>query len=181
MVARLQPSLGRLAASLDAVLRPELRAHLDRYTAQMTALGAPADIVAALVRIEALDGAVGVGLLASDLGTDEATTASAYTALGEAMGLDWAKGAAATLDPSDPWERLLQAGLVRDFEQLRLDLLRRIVSPGADPALVVRDWLAAHAGAVARVAGPVARARSGGVVTTAMLAHLASQARVVLG
>ncbi len=181
LVARLQPSLGRLAGSLDAVLRPELRAHLDRYTANLTALGAPADIVAALNRIEALDGAVGVGLLASDLGSDEATTAAAYTMLGEATGLDWAKGAAASLDPSDPWERLLQAGLVRDFEQLRLDLLRRIVTRGSDPAAVVADWLKDHADAVARIAGPVARARSGGVVTTAMLAHLASQARVVLG
>jgi hypothetical protein len=34
---------------------------------------------------------------------------------------------------------------------------------------------------VLRVAGPVARARSGGAITTAMLAHLASQARGVLG
>ena len=181
LVAQLQPCLGRLTESLDTVLRPELRAHLDRYAADLAAMGAPEAITATLVRIEALDGAVGVGLLASDLGIDEAATAAAYTALGETTGLDWAKGAAAGLDPSDPWERLLQAGLVRDFEQLRLDLLRRIVPRGGDPVAAVNDWLVARAAAVARVAGPVARARSGGTVTTAMLAHLASQARVVLG
>ena len=126
-------------------------------------------------------GAVGVGLLASDLGIDEAAAASAYTTLGQATGLDWAKGAAAGLEPTDPWERLLKAGLERDFEQLRLDLMRRIVAIGGDPGQAVADWLAAHGDRVARIAGPVARARSGGVVTTPMLAHLASQARVVLG
>ena len=149
--------------------------------ATLAARGAPADITADLVRIQALDGAVGVGLLASDLGIDEAAAASAYTTLGQATGLDWAKGAAAGLEPTDPWERLLKAGLERDFEQLRLDLMRRIVAIGGDPGQAVADWLAAHGDRVARIAGPVARARSGGVVTTPMLAHLASQARVVLG
>ncbi len=181
VVGRLKPGLARLSAELDSVLRPEPRAQIDRYAARLTALGAPAPIVAALGRIEALDGAVGVGLLASDLGASEAAIAAGYTALGEATGLDWAKGAAANLDPDDPWERLLQAGLVRDFEQLRLDLMRRIVAPGQDPAAAVAVWLAANESLVARVAGPVARARAGGGITTAMLAHLASQARVVLG
>ena len=106
----------------------------------------------------------------------EAAIASAYTGLGEATGLDWAKGATAGLTPADPWERLLQAGLVRDFEALRLDLLRRIVPPGGDPTAAVAAWEASNADRLHRIAGPIARARSGGPVTTAMLAHLASQA-----
>jgi glutamate dehydrogenase len=180
LVARLQPGLARLSDGLDGILRPEPRAQLDRLAASLAGLGAPADIAAALVRIEALDGAIGVGLLSLDIGAAEAATAAAYTLLGEATGLDWAKGAAATLDPADPWERLLKAGLVRDFEQFRLDLLRRIVPVGADPAAAVGDWLAGNAALVSRIAAPVARARAGGVVTTAMLAHLAGQARTVL-
>ena len=180
VVARLKPGVDRLGDGIDGILRPEPRAQLDRYRARLAALGAPADIAAMLVRIEALDGAIGVGLLASELGAGEADTAAAYTALGEATGLDWAKGAAAGLDPSDPWERLLKAGLVRDFEQLRLDLMRRVVTPGGDPGSAVAAWLDSHAALVGRIAKPVARARSGGVVTTAMLAHLASQARSVL-
>ena len=130
--------------------------------------------------IDALDGVVGVGLLAADLGIDAAATATAYTRLGEALGLDWAKGAAAGLAPSDPWERLLQAGLVRDFEQLRLDLMRDIVPAGGDPVAAGDAWLAGNPARVARVAEPVARARHGGSVSTAMLAHLSSQARAVL-
>jgi glutamate dehydrogenase len=180
VVTRLKPGLGRLAAGLDGVLRPEPRDQIDRYAAALDAKGAPTDITARLTAIEALDGAIAIGLLAADLGLGEATIAAAYTALGDATGLDWAKGAAATLDPADPWERLLKAGLVRDFEQLRVDLLRRIIAPGSDPAAAVADWLATHADPVARIATPVARARAGGGVTTAMLAHLAGQARVAL-
>jgi glutamate dehydrogenase len=180
LVARLKPGLGRLGGALDSLLRAEPRAQLDRFAARLTALGAPADIASALVGIEALDGAIGVGLLANDTGCSETALATAYTALGEATGLDWAKGAAAALAPADPWERLLKAGLVREFESLRLDHLRRITPAGGDPVAAVAAWLAAHGAEVARVAGPVARARAGGGVTTAMLAHLAGQARAVL-
>ncbi len=181
LVARLQPALGRLAAALDRVLRPEPRAQIDRYAQALTARGSPATITARLVAIEALDGGVGVGLMAGDLDLDEAASAAAYTRLGEATGLDWARGAATTLDPADPWERLLQAGLVREFEQLRLDLMRRIVPAGGDPEAAVAAWTAANPELLGRIATPVARARSGGMVTTAMLAHLASTARAVLG
>ncbi len=181
IVARLRPGIERLAASLDTVLRPEPRAQIDRYRARLAVLGAPDAIIEPLVRIESLDGAVGVSLLARDIGADEAATAAAYTTLGEATGLDWAKGAAAGLDPTDPWERLLKAGLVRDFEALRLDMMHRIAGKDGDPGTAVAAWIAGNGGRVSRIAGQVSRARTGGVVTTAMLAHLASQARVVLG
>ena len=180
LVARLKPALTGLGANIDGLLRPEPRAQLERFAARLAALGAPEAITQTLVRIEALDGAVGVGLLASDTGSSEAATAAAYTALGEATGLDWAKGAAAALNPADPWERLLKAGLVRDFEALRLDLLRRIAPAGTDPSVAVADWLTTNADRLTRIAGPVARARASGGVTTAMLAHLAGQARAVL-
>lgn len=181
IVARLRPGIDKLGTRVFDLLRPEPRAQIEAARLRLTTLGAPAEVADRLLRINALDGAVGVGLLAADLGLDAASTAAAYTRLGEALGLDWAKGAAAALTPADPWERLLQAGLVRDFEHLRLDLMRRVVGTGADPLVSVDDWLAAEPDRVLRIAGPVARARSGGAVTTAMLAHLANQARGVLG
>jgi glutamate dehydrogenase len=181
LVDRLKPGLLRLGQQLDSVIRPEPRAQLDRYAARLAAMDTPPDIAAMLVRIEALTGAIGVGLLSSELGTDEAVMAAAYSALGEATGLDWAKGAAFGLEPADPWERLLKAGLVQDFDRLRLGLLRRITPAGGDPQAAVAGWLAANPDVVERIAVPMARARAGGVVTTVMLAHLASVARLVLG
>ena len=181
LVERLRPSVARLSEGIFDLLRPEPRAQIEAMRTDLTTRGAPVELSEALLLIAALDGAVGIGLLAADLRLDPASTARAYTRLGEAMGLDWAKGAAASLSPDDPWERLLQARLVRDFEHLRIDLMRRVVEPGGDPVAAVEAWLEAKADRVARVAGLVARARAGAAVTTAMLAHLDSQARSVLG
>ncbi|MBV8971865.1 MAG: NAD-glutamate dehydrogenase, partial [Sphingomonadaceae bacterium] len=180
LAGKLRPGIARLGDALADLLRPEPKAQIDRLATALTALGAPAAIADRLVRIEALDGAVGVGLLAADLGVGEAGIAAAYTDLGAATGLDWAKGAAMALTPADPWERLLKASLVRDFEALRLDLLHRIVPPGGDAEAAVAAWQAANAPAVTRIAAATTRARTGAGVTTAMLAHLAAQARAVL-
>ena len=56
--------------------------------------------------------------------TSSAST-RAYTRLGEALGLDWAQQQVARFVPADQWERLLTAGLARDFEQLRIEFLSR--------------------------------------------------------
>ncbi|MEN9932608.1 MAG: hypothetical protein RIS17_1181, partial [Pseudomonadota bacterium] len=95
-------------------------------------------------------------------------------------GLDWARGAAMAMNPADPWERLLTASLVRDFEQIRLDLLRAIVPEGGDPVPVLRQWLKANEARVQRIAAAIARARDSGSTTAAMLAHIAGQARAAL-
>jgi len=177
LVTKLRPGVERLAESLDTLLRPAPKLQLDNFAAALSDAGAPVEVATPLVRITALDGAVGVGLLAAERGLDAAATAAAYTDLGDALGLDWAKGAAVALVLTDPWERLLQAGLVRDFEQLRLDLLRKITPEQGDPGAAAARWLAANAERVVRIASTSARLRSANVVTTAMLAHLASLAR----
>lgn len=183
LVAQLQPGVTALDAALDGdgvgepLLRAAVRQRLDGMAAGLA--GASAGLVARIVHVEAMDGAIGIALLAADNGLDVAATARAYTLLGEATGLDWALGAAAALNPADAWERLLAAGLVRDFEVVRLGLIGRLAT-GADPVAAVEAWLAAKAAPVGRLAGECARAREGGEPTAAMLAHLASLARAVM-
>jgi glutamate dehydrogenase len=181
IVARLRPGVERIGCELDELLRPEPKAQVDRFAQELARIGAPGDLAEQLVRIQGLDGAVGVAQLAADLGAPEAQAARAYTMLGEALGLDWAKGVAAQMSPSDPWERLLLAGLAREFEQLRLDLVRRVATGTGDPVTAVTDWLTANRDRAERVAATVSRARSGAAVSVPMLAHLGSQARAVLG
>jgi glutamate dehydrogenase len=79
---------------------------------------------------------------------------------------------------SDPWERLLAAGLARDFEQLRLDFLDRM--RGKDLQAEVESWLKAQAPRVAQFRGVVDRARSAPATSAAMLAQIAGLARVLL-
>ena len=101
-------------------VRNEAAARRDR----LLALGASEDIVRNLVRLYELDGIFGVAALAARRKGDELALTRAYTRLGEALGLDWAQQQAARFTPTDQWERLLAAGLERDFEQLRLEFMR---------------------------------------------------------
>jgi len=178
-VETLAPGIVRLRACVDELLHPAPRREVDRFAAALGEAGAPPAVTAMLVEIVALDGAVGVAQLAATRGLDSAATARAYTALGDALGLDWAKGAAAALPASNPWERLLGTGLERDFEQVRLDLLHVVTAAGGDPEAAAQGWLGTHAERVARIVATATRLRTGGAVTAAMLAHLASLARAL--
>ncbi|MGB3722504.1 MAG: NAD-glutamate dehydrogenase [Pacificimonas sp.] len=179
-VTALKAGVDVLASDVDQLLRAEPRAHLERVRQDLVAGGAPEEIADRLVDIQALDGAIATSKLSHELGAKERVVAAAYTLLGEEVGMDWAKAAAARMNPTDPWERLLVSGLVRDFEALRMALIRKIASKGEDPSEAVCAWLAEHRDRADRLRASVDRARQSGAVTTAMLAHLASQARSLL-
>ena len=103
----------------------------------------------------------------------------AFTTIGDALGIGWAQGSAMQMDPEDPWERLLVAGLARDFQAMRLDFLRRRAAK--KPVEDAQAWLAENAAKVRVFKATVDRAKLGGMPTPAMLAQIAGQARVLLG
>ena len=110
--------------------------------------------------------------------------AQAFTQLGAELGIDWAQGTAALMSPSDVWDRLLVAGLARDFQQMRLEFLHRVCeqsSASAEPCVLVETWIDAHEPAVKQFRAMVRRAQAQNPVTPATLAQVASQARNVLG
>ncbi|MFX6941475.1 hypothetical protein ABTH41_20040, partial [Acinetobacter baumannii] len=80
---------------------------------ELTASGVPAAIVARVVHLFDLDGAIGLAHLAGQLAVDAAALTGAFADLGAGLGLDGAQQAASRMIPSDPWERLLVAGLAR--------------------------------------------------------------------
>ena len=84
----------------------------------------------------------------------------------------------ARFTPRDQWERLLTAGLARDFEQLRIDFLNR--SKGKDPVAAVQQWVANTEARIDQFQALINRARHEGSVSASMLAQVASQARILL-
>ena len=179
VLARLETGISRLAGQVGSLLQAEARSQSARIAASLEAAGAPADLAARVVRLFELDGAVGLADLGARLGLDEAELTRAFTRLGQALGLDWAQATAARLAPSDPWERLLIAGLARDFQQLRLDALGR--GGGGDPQGAVEQWLQSNAARVGQFKAVIDRARHAAAPNAAMLAQIAGQARVLLG
>ena len=180
LAAELAPAVSALMDGLDELLVAEARAQSARIGAALAEAGAPPAQATAVTRLHASDGVVGLARLAGGDGARAGALARAFTLLGERLGLDWAQGAAARLSPSDPWERLLVAGLARDFQQMRLQFLARHHAGEGDAAVAVEAWLGAQGNAVARFRGMIGRARVLPVPTPAMLAQIASQARNLL-
>jgi glutamate dehydrogenase len=178
IVAQLQPGITKLNSAVDDLLRPEPRAEAGGLRHQLKELGAPPEIADRIVRLVELNGAIGLAVLGRRLGVDEVQLTHAYTQLGEALGLDWAQNAANHFQARDQWERLLTAGLARDFEQLRLEFLEKRKS--ADPAATVLKWVADHGPRIDQFRRTVDRARTASVTTAPMLAQIATQARVLL-
>ncbi|MGQ0559809.1 MAG: NAD-glutamate dehydrogenase [Sphingosinicella sp.] len=178
LVARLEPGLAKLNAALDQLLRPEPRAEANGLRASLEKLGAPAKLTEPIVRMFELNGGIGLAVLGQKLGVDEIVLTKAYTRLGEALGLDWAQNAANHFQARDQWERLLTAGLARDFEQLRLEFLGRRNS--LEPEAAVEKWVAEQGPRIGQFRKTVERARTSSVTTAPMLAQIATQARVLL-
>ena len=179
IVARLEPGVDRLTATVDQLLSTSVRHQWDMLAQQLLDAGAPDGLTSAVVRLFKTDGAIGIVDLAARRGDDEVAVTNAFTHLGEALGLDWAQTLAAHMSPADPWERLLVNSLARDFQQMRLTFLAGL--PKGDLDTAVTKWLADNAPRVAQFRTTVDRARTIPNPNGAMLSHLAGQARGLLG
>jgi glutamate dehydrogenase len=175
LIAALTGGVAALSAATGELLQGEAKVQARRLLMELTEAGASAEAAQRIAHLVDMDGAIGLANLAGAQGIDPAALTAAFSALGTALGLDWAQQAASRMSPSDPWERLLVAGLARDFQQMRLDFLAR--ATGADPGGHVAAWQAAP---VRNFRALTSRAQATAAVAPAMLAQLASQARTLL-
>jgi glutamate dehydrogenase len=178
LCALLEPGVRKISAAATRLIRAEVRNEAVARRDRLLALGASDDIVRLLVRLYELDGIFGVAALAARKHFDELELTRAYTRLGEALGLDWAQQQVARFVPSDQWERLLTAGLARDFEQLRIEFLSDCRGAAVDEG--VEQWIGEHQPPIEHFRNLVGRARTEGHVTAPMLAQIAAQARILL-
>ncbi len=174
----LEPGVRRISAAATNLIRAEVRNEAEARRERLVSLGASEEIVRGLVRLFELDGVFGLAALAARTHVDELALTKAYTMLGEALGIDWAQQQVARYTPRDQWERLLTAGLARDFEQLRIDFLSRV--RGQAPDVAVEDWVGKQRARIDQFRMLIDRARRQGSVSAPMLAQIASQARILL-
>jgi glutamate dehydrogenase len=174
----LEPGVRKISAAATKLIRSEVRNEAAVRRDRLIALGASDEIVRGLVRLFELDGVFGIAALAARRKIEELAVTRAYARLGEALGIDWAQQQIARFAPADEWERLLTAGLARDFEQLRIEFLSRIGAK--DPDEAVDTWIETQQARIDQFRALVARARAEGQVSASMLAQIASQARILL-
>ena len=183
LLSELAPGVAELIAHVDDLLASEARGHTAAIADALLAAGAPADLAAMVAQLFAVDGAIGLARLARDTGIAPVPLTRAFSQLGERLGLDWAQQKASVLNPSDPWERLLVAGLARDFQQMRFEFLRDLAAHKRgrnDPLAQIEQWAAARAPAIRQFRAMIARAQEPAVLAPAMLAQIASQGRNLL-
>ena len=180
LVADLEAGVGELKADLDSFLASEAKSQSKKMQATLVDAGAPTELATAVARLFDLDGVIGLARLAREKGATVRGLTSAFTDLGARLGLDWAQQTAARMSPSDPWERLLVNGLARDFQQMRLDFLRRNAGNKDEAAHAVDRWAEEQAQAIRQFCTVIARAQVAVPVAPAMLAQIASQARNLL-
>jgi glutamate dehydrogenase len=173
-----EPGVRKISSATAKLIRAEVRNEAVARRDRLISLGASEQVVRGLVRLFELDGIFGIAALAARKKIDELALTKAYTRLGEALGLDWALQQVARFVPKDQWERLLTAGLARDFEQLRIDFLSR--TRNKDPDASVDDWIARQRPRIEQFKSLITRARTEGNVSASMLAQIASQARILL-
>ena len=178
LVEMLAPAVGTIAAATTKLIRSEVRNEAVARREHLLGLGADTAIVDGLVRVFELDGVFGIAALAARRQIDAQALTKAYTRLGEALGLDWAQQQVARFEPTDQWERLLVAGLERDFEQLRIEFLAR--GRDADPAASTERWIERHGPRIDQFRKLITQAQTAGAVSASMLAQIASQARILL-
>ena len=179
LCALLEPGVRKISAAAARLIRSEVKNEAAARRDRLIALGASDDIVRGLVRLYEIDGIFGVAALAARNKLDELATTRSYTRLGEALGLDWAQQQVARFVPADQWERLLTAGLTRDFEQLRIEFLAHCGTVEVDSC--VEQWVEKHAERIGQFRDLIARARNEAHVSAPMLAQIAAQARLLLG
>ena len=177
-----------LSGHVDTLLADEARDQVTRIARRLIEHETPGDLAETVARLFALDGAIGLARLSRDSGIAPVVLAGAFIALGSRLGLDWAQATAAVMSPSDPWERLLVAGLARDFQQMRFDFLRNLAERRSGQTGAVADgigaqideWIAQHASAIDQFRSVIARAQGASPVAPAVLAQIASQGRNLL-
>jgi glutamate dehydrogenase len=183
MIAALDGRVQQLSSATGDLLTAASRLQSQGLIAEFVRMGAPERLAAKVAHLYDLDGSVGLASLSRTAEIDARELTAAFTDLGQRLGLDWAQSTAAMMNPSDVWERLLVAGLSRDFQQMRLDSLRRLSRrKGAkeNPAAAVAAWSSEHAAAIGQFKGMIGRAQAQTAVAPAMLAQIASQARNLL-
>ena len=179
LVNLVTPSVKQVSAAATKLILTEIRNEAEVRRAALSGMAVDDKIVDSLVRLFELDGVFGVAALSAERGLDPLAVTKAYTQLGDALGLDWAQQEVRRFSPVDQWERLLVAGLERDFEQLRIDFLAR--SRESDPTAAVTKWIERHKARIEQFRLMVNAARSSGAATAPMLAQIANQARILLG
>lgn len=178
IVKTLSSGIKKLSEQVDSLITAEGKLQAAKQTSMLVESGATPELAQMVATIYKIDGAAGIAHLSQQRKIDIVVVTSAFTKLGSLLGLDWAQMTATRINPSDPWDRLLVSGLARDFQQIRLDFLRRARNKDMDQ--FVDSWADKNIARIAQFRKIVDRAQQSPRPSITMLGQIAGQARILL-
>ncbi|PWR20609.1 NAD-glutamate dehydrogenase [Zavarzinia compransoris] len=155
-VGRFGPGVAGLAEALPDLLPLRSSARFTAAKDRLTADGVPEALAGAIAALPLLAGALDI-VAAAGAG-DVLAIGGAYFRLGDEIGLEALREAAAAIEPGDHWDRLALTALADDlYAQQRLLAAAAIKAEGG-----VDGWLAANAQAIRRTHGLLGELGQGG-------------------
>jgi glutamate dehydrogenase len=163
-----------LAARLDQLLAEPARVRLAKRAEAYAAEGAPAALARAVASLETMMAAQDIIAAAKRAGQPVETVGKAYFTLGDRLGLDWLRQAAAEVNLPGRWQRLAMNAALEELavqqRRLTIPVLRQLGEGTADPVLAVERWQAVLGSALARLNRLIAEFKTAGGVDAARLA-----------
>ena len=179
-IRRFAPGVAQVGSGLDQWLAPNERTALDTAVAQWVALGVPAELAAAVARLDAQVAALDIVEVAAETGAAVETVAGIYFGVGGRLDLGWVSQQIATLPAHSHWQALARVAMRNDLSSLARDLARSVLRAGAegsDPAAQIGQWEGKRAAQITRCHQVLADVKPAPLVDMPMLSVLLRELR----
>ena len=138
---------------------------------ELTGAGVPEDLARDMALLMPMAAALDVALLAHDTGAPAGKVASAYFAIGAALGLDRLRILAGKFSPPEHWDRLALRRLMNDLSASQRNIAAKLLKSGT----AVEAWTEAQGEALARTGAFLNALEASGEPSVAKLLLASSQ------
>ncbi|MGV1004792.1 MAG: NAD-glutamate dehydrogenase [Candidatus Nanopelagicales bacterium] len=171
-IGRFRPALAKLAPVSRNLLLGAERARLDARAAELTALGAPAELAVEVAGALDWFSLLDVVEISRRTGAPPDSTAAVYFTLSERYGVDGLLTRITALPRTDRWSALARAALRADLYSALASLTSQVIRAtpaGGDPVLRAEQWERRHAEGLARTRATLAEITAGDTFDLATL------------
>jgi len=173
VVATFGPPLSELARELDAILPAGARRELRKRARDYVRQGVPEKLAQQVAVMRGLLAGTDVVRLALAMEAPAEAVARAYFGVGERLGIDWLRGAAAAVKIETQWQRSALEGLLDDLSLHQVAITWQVLAEAGKQAEWregLSAWEARHKAEVARLDRLLEELRTVEAVDIAMLA-----------
>ncbi|HSE80036.1 MAG TPA: NAD-glutamate dehydrogenase [Alphaproteobacteria bacterium] len=186
-IARYQPGVAALQATVSEMLDPGRAEALARRAAALAADGVPAELATRVAGLADLVAAPDLAQIAQRTETDIPEVARVYYAIGARLGFDWLREAAQQVKTETAWQKLASRAIVDDLFAQQADLAERAVRAAGGAGgvasgkldAVADRWVDRHKAGLGRFDARLSELKTAGQLELAALAVASRELRAL--